>query len=315
MYNNRLKTIPAILGPTASGKTALAMKLAERFPIEIISVDSRQVYKLMNIGTAKPTREELSQVPHHLIDVVFPDEPFNAGIFVNETNKIIPAILKRGKIPLLVGGTGLYIHAMEHGLFNVEISVEVKEKVRALCQESGLEFCYNMLKQKDPLAASRYHPNDKQRILRALEVVLDTGKSIIQWQKESNQLKSQYDVKKIILYPERKFLYPRINDRVVEMIKNGLIDETKMLLEQGYGLHCNGMKTVGYVETIRYLEEHSDTDELIDEIKKNTRRYAKRQFTWFKKHGDIFLTYEDNQSFNQLLPTLETLIRKEILPN
>ncbi|MCK5075029.1 MAG: tRNA (adenosine(37)-N6)-dimethylallyltransferase MiaA, partial [Calditrichia bacterium] len=279
--------IPVITGPTGSGKTSVALAVAEKFPIEIISVDSRQVYRFMNIGTAKPDEKELNRVPHHLIDIRNPDEDFNAGQFVDEVNILVPQILERGAIPLLVGGTAMYIWALEEGLFNAgETPQKIKDFLNKQFEENGLEALYQQLSKVDKETASKLHPNDKQRILRALEIYESTGKPLSYWKKET-QKSFPYSLQKYIITPDRKLLYEKINKRVDVMIESGLEDEVKNLLNMGYSQKNNALRSVGYQEVIDCFEKECDRETMIEEIKKNTRRYAKRQLTWFRKYKGI----------------------------
>jgi len=289
MINNSKIKIPVLTGPTGSGKTAITLALAEKFPIEIISVDSRQVYRYMDIGTAKPDPQEQAQVPHHLIDIRNPDEDFNAGQFVDEVSALVPEILNREAIPLLAGGTAMYIWALEEGLFNAgETPQEIKDDLNGQFSEKGLDFLYAELSKVDPETAERLHPNDKQRIMRALEIFHATGKPLSIWKKETRK-SFPYDLQKYIITPDRELLYEKINHRVDEMILAGLEAEVKKLLDMGYSLKHNALKSVGYQEVIAYFNRELDREPMIEEIKKNSRRYAKRQMTWFRKYAGIVL--------------------------
>lgn len=287
------------------------MLLANDFPLEIISVDSRQVYKYMDIGTAKPPLEFRQRVPHHLIDIMEPDQKFNAGKFVEITKLLINPILKRGNIPLFVGGTGMYIFALEHGLFQVEVPEEIRISVLKDLTEKGISYLYNYLKEIDPETAVKLHPNDKQRILRSIEVFKATQKPISFWQKYETQKSFPYNLQKFILMPERNFLYSIINERVLEMMNAGLIGEVENLVSMGYTRECQAMNSVGYVETLDYLEGKFEKSQLIQEIQKNTRRYAKRQITWFKKHSGIMLHFSDKKEFTLLHQKISDWIAKQ----
>jgi tRNA dimethylallyltransferase len=304
------KNIPCILGPTGSGKTFLAIELAKRFPVEIISVDSRQVYRGMDIGTAKPPKSVLEQYPHHLIDIRNPDEQFNAGEFVELSVAIVDEILSRKHIPLFVGGTGMYIYALENGLFQVETDPEIREQLKNELEIKGLSALYKELCSVDPESANRLHPNDKQRILRALEIYRTTGKSISYWRKEATRSPFLYSLEKFILFPDRSFLYPIINERVIEMVNAGLIEEVRTLLRKGYTEHSPGMRSVGYQESIRYIKGDLTQPEMIAEIQKNTRRYAKRQYTWFKKHGGQFIPFSSKRELMTVVDTISQWMEK-----
>lgn len=302
--HDHLPDIPALMGPTASGKTFIALELATRYPIEVISVDSRQVYRYMDIGTAKPTKEERSRLPHHCIDLVTPDQHYSAGHFVEDALVAVKDILARGKYPLLVGGTGMYLYALEAGLFETVISEEVRKELRRKATEEGLQSLYQHLKKVDPESAARIHPNDRQRIIRALEVFFSTGVPISRLQSENTVKKFPFPIQKLILFPDRAFLYHRINERVQSMVEAGLIDEVKQLLEMGYTASDPGMKTFGYSEVISYLEEKISIGDMIDQIQKNTRRYAKRQFTWFRKYGGKRLISYGTNDWNLVLKSV-----------
>lgn len=271
----------AIFGPTGIGKTALSLSLAQRQG-EIISVDSRQVYKYLNIGTAKPTEKELSQVPHHLIDIITPDKQFTAGQFIDRAELLIPQIYARGNIPYLVGGTGLYFNSLINGIADIKISSEAKELANKKWEEFGQERFYKILQRVDPQYATKIHQNDKQRTIRALEVFLGTGKRFTTLHKSETR-KSPFKYIKIGLNIERELLYDRINRRVDQMISDGLIEEVENLLKMGYDREAPGMRTIGYKEIADYFDKKHSKEDAISEIKKNSRRYAKRQLTWFRK--------------------------------
>ncbi len=275
-----------ILGPTASGKTALSLELAS-FGGEIISVDSRQVYKYMDIGTAKPSKEELLKVPHHLISIVEPDEKFTAGLFKRESEKLINALYQKNKIPFLVGGTGLYFNSILYGLSSIPVVPnEIRSFVDRKIELRGLERVYNILEKIDSTYANKIHKNDKQRISRAIEVFYFTKKPFSSFFNERPNNNFQFI--KIGINMERELLYKRVDLRVDQMIKDGLIDETENLLKMGYKKDSPGMKTIGYSEIVDYLENRTSKDEAIELIKRNTRHYAKRQVTWFKKIDGIY---------------------------
>lgn len=272
----------AIAGPTASGKTKLAIEMAQQLDTEIISADSRLVYKGFDIGTAKPTKEEQKLVKHYLIDVVEPEVDYSVADFADEARKIIDEIHSRGKVPIIAGGTGLYFRIL---LENYDLPrLEANQSLRAELEERDVDDLYNELLILDPKAAEKIHKNNKVRVIRALEVCKILNKPF----SEAIGLKeSAYDVEWIFPQIEsREVLYDRINKRVDIMIADGLIDETKYLLSK-HGRIKNLVNTIGYQEIIQYLDGVCDLDTAIEEIKQNTRRYAKRQLTWFRRNPEL----------------------------
>jgi len=293
------KPIPLIIiqGPTAVGKSRLAMKIAEKLNSSIISADSRQVYKYLNIGTAKPTIEEQKKIKHHLIDLVKPDEEYNAGTFAEDAEKMITKISSRNNIPIICGGTGFYIKALIEGIFKApEIPIEIRQSLRQAAVEKGTEFFYEKLKKIDPDSARRINENDENRIIRALEIYETTGKTITQLWKEDIREQKSFQTVNIMITEERKTLYEKINSRVDKMIDIGLINEMKDLVKRGYKRLDPGMNTVGYKELHPFLEGNSELGVCIDKIKQNTRNFAKQQFTWYRKI-DFDLTL-DSKSIN-----------------
>lgn len=285
---NKMKIV-VIVGPTASGKSALAMELAEKFNGEIVSADSMQVYRYMNIGTAKPAMEQRKKIVHHLIDVADPDEGFTAARYSGEASKAICGIHERGKNVFVVGGTGLYIKALTKGLFKGPGSdARIRSELIALGAGSeGAQYLYEKLKEADSDAASKIHPNNVARIVRALEVYYLTNKPISAFQKEHSFSEEPYEVMKIGLAVDRKSLYKGIEDRVDNMMQAGLVEEIRRLLAMGYSPGIKTMCGLGYKEIIGYIQGKYGLSDAVMEIKKNTRRYAKRQMTWFRKEVDI----------------------------
>ena len=278
MKENSLKNkVIAVVGPTASGKTKFAVELAQKIDGEIISADSRLVYKGFDIGTAKPSIEERGGIPHYMIDIAEPEEDYSAGLYANEAKKVINDIRSRGKIPIVAGGTGLYINIllMNYDLPKVEPDYELREQLRAQEDLSGI------LAAIDPAAAQNIDKNDRKKLIRAIEIVKKTGRPLAQ--KINNP---EYDVEWIGLNYPRDVLYERINMRVDEMINSGLVDETKKLLQK-HGRIPNLLYTIGYQEVIQYLDGEFTLEEAVDKLKQNTRRYAKRQLTWFRKNPEI----------------------------
>ena len=283
------RTLPliALVGPTAVGKTALSLTLAEELNAEIISVDSMQVYKYMDIGTAKPSRQEQGRVQHHLIDVVYPDEEYHAGRFVKEAKQAITTIRGRGKQPLLVGGTGLYLKSLLDGIFEMPaIKKEVRKEIQLRLAEKGSAAMHGLLAEADPVMAAKIHPHDSQRISRGLEIFESTG---VRW---SDLLRKQQQEKKSLpccligLTRSRTELYERINLRSSLMLENGLIEEGQKLLDMGYSATLKSMQSLGYRHVAAMLAGKRDFAETLACLARDTRHYAKRQYTWFTAmHG------------------------------
>lgn len=277
-----------ILGPTASGKTAVAVELASLFNGEVISADSMQVYRHMDIGTAKPSKEELDWVPHHLIDIVDPDEEYTAARFRKEAMGKIGEILSRGKRVFVAGGTGLYVKVLTQGIFEGPRSDNrLRETLREVARSKGNMALYERLKEVDPVSAANIHPNNTNRLIRALEVWDLSKRPISEFHREHAFSEAPFDALKIGLYRERAALYTDIERRVDEMMDRGLLDETKRLLSMGYGSGLKPMCGLGYKEMIGFLSGEYPLDEAVGLIKKKTRRYAKRQATWFRRDPEI----------------------------
>ena len=292
-----------ILGPTCVGKTQVSLKLADIFKGEIVSFDSRQIYKFMDIGTAKPTREEREKIPHHMIDLISPDEKFTAADYGKEAREIIRQIVKRNKQPIAVGGSGLYLKALIRGFFaGPKADEKIREKLEREAQEFGEPYLFSRLKEVDPPAAERIHPNDLVRIIRALEVYELTGKPISIWQLKGDYEPFPMQFVKIGLNLERRKLYQRINLRVDEMISKGFLNEVKKLKEKGFTPKLKALRSVGYQELFDHLEEKLNLQEAIEKIKLNTRHYAKRQLTWFRKDEEImWMDAEDGNLIERIL--------------
>ncbi len=285
------KALPAVVvicGPTASGKTELARQLAREFPLEVVSADSRQVYRFMDIGTAKPTREELSEVPHHLVDVVDPDEDFSVADFVTLGRQAIAEILARHKLPVVVGGTGLYIQALTEGLVRAPgASPELRRELSERESREGSGTLHALLVNCDPETARRLPENDTVRIVRALEVYYQSGRPLSDWQKEHAFSDRPYRVLHVGLQPCREALYARIDKRARAMLDAGLVEETRGLLQRGYAPGLKSLQTLGYRQCQVYLSGEMDREACLEQIQMQTRRYAKRQLTWFRKHDAI----------------------------
>ncbi len=296
MENNKPKIL-LIGGPTAVGKTSLAIKCAKFFGGEIISCDSIQIYKGLNIGSAKATEEEQQEIRHHLIDILEPNEEFSVAEFRKKAVALIDDITNRGKLPILVGGTGLFmkgiIYPLSFGGENQENTKEIREKYMNLAGEKGNEFVYNILLEKDEVTAKKLHPNDLKRVVRALEIFDSTGKS-----KTENEItmESPYNYAMVFLDDEREKLYERINLRVDKMFDDGLENEVKSLIEK-YNLNENSqsMQAIGYKEFFPYFYGEQTLQEVKDKIKQNTRHYAKRQITFFKAMPNVLRLNCNNQ--------------------
>jgi len=286
-----------IAGPTACGKSALAVGLAQRLNGEIVSADSMQVYKYMDIGTSKITAREMGGVRHYLIDEVFPDEEFSVALFQEKARIYINDIISRGKIPILAGGTGFYINAVLYGTdFKEAIGERVyREKLYELAAEKGSDYIHGLLGDVDPDAAAAIHPNNLKRAIRALEFYDQTKTRISEHNLIERNRRMVYNAKVIILCMERRLLWDRIDRRADSMIKLGLVDEVRALLDRGYGRKLTSMQGIGYKEMIRYLYGESTFEDAVAEIKKGTKHYAKRQGTWFRNRtAGHFINISDN---------------------
>ncbi len=302
------KPLLCILGPTAVGKTELALRIAQRIEGEIVSVDSRQIYREMDIGTAKPSAEQLKLVPHHVINCIMPDEYFSAADYQRVADIAIKEIREKGKVPMLVGGSGMYFRAVVDGLFQgPEADRSIRQRLRQQAEEMGISYLYDRLKDLDPKSAEKIHPNDLIRIIRAIEVYEKSGKRISELQQQWESEKPRYEFIAFGLDRPRNELYERINARVDQMIRDGLLDEARKLLK--YDRNMISMNCFGYKELFDHLEGKISLDEAIELIKQNTRRFAKRQLTWFKKDKRIIWINLSENSFP------DDLIIKEYLSN
>jgi len=287
-----------ILGPTAVGKSELAIELAQEFGLDIVNADSMQVYRGMDIGSAKPSLKERSLVTHHLIDIKDPDEEFSAAHFKEEARNSIVSLAQEGKLALVVGGTGFYIRALTKGLFPApSADLKLREELKKKEETQGKWYLYKELEKADPEAALRIHPHDTFRIIRALEVFYLTGEPISQQQKKHQFKHSHFNLLKIGLMRERRELYNRIEQRVDNMIKVGLVDEVKHLLKRGYPPTIKPFQSLGYKQIMSYLQGGLSLDDAVRLIKRNTKRYGKRQMTWFRKDSEIRWFILPKQSF------------------
>ena len=272
-------------GPTASGKTELAIRIVEKTGGEIVSADSMQVYKYMDIGSAKPTPAERARAKHHLIDIIYPDESFNVVTYTSLANDAIADIHSRGRLPILSGGTGMYINAVINavGFSESQSDTAMREELAAIAAKKGNEYLHNMLKTIDPIAAERLHPNDIRRVARAIEIYKTTGITMTQ-HIENSASDSPYSLTYLAIDHDRQTLYDRIDKRVDMMFSQGLLDEVKQLLKMGYGSrNLTSMQAIGYKEVVDYLRGLCSYDDMVDIIKRSSRQYAKRQLTWFRR--------------------------------
>jgi tRNA dimethylallyltransferase len=277
-----------ICGPTGIGKTATAIEIAEACSAEIIGADSMQIYRHMDIGTAKPTAAEQTRIRHHMIDIIDPDSPFDAVRFAELARDTAAQLHDRGVLPLVVGGTGLYIKSFLYGMFESDpVDSKIRERLRREADERGIDSLYDRLRQCDPITADRLHPNDGYRILRALETFEATGKPISEYQNTHAFSGQHYDVLKIGLNMDRALLYERINQRVDAMIAAGFVDEVKKLLDAGYATDLKSMQSIGYRHIVDYLQGRLTREECSRTLKRDHRRYAKRQLTWFGADDEI----------------------------
>ena len=277
-----------IVGPTAVGKTDISIRLAQRIDAEIVSLDSRQIYRQMDIGTAKPTSEQQNTVPHHLVDCVEVNQLFSAADYQRFADAAIEDICRRGKQPLIVGGAGLYFRTLVDGLFEGPAAdAEIRSRLERESEEHGATALHERLRHCDPESANRIHPNNVVKVIRALEIYELTGKPISSFQQQWKHSAPRYPFRAFGLCVPRDCLYRRIETRVDQMIERGLIEEVKGLLSGGCPLNCVAMQGIGYKEIVRYLDGMQSLDEAIALLKTNTRRYAKRQLTWFRNDARI----------------------------
>ncbi len=311
------KPLIILTGPTSVGKTSLSISLAKAVNGEIISADSMQVYKYMDIGTAKITSKEMEDIPHYLISEFMPDEEFNVVKFQKYAKDYINAIYEKNKIPILVGGTGFYIQAVLYDIDFEESNSDYsyREELTQLAINMGPLFLHELLTKVDPTSAEAIHPNNLKRIIRALEYVKQTGEPISAHNEEQRNRKSPYLYRYFVLNKERSNLYEAINNRVDIMINNGLVNEVKQLLDMGYTKDMVSMQGLGYKELIDFIEGHYSLEEAIYKLKKDTRHYAKRQLTWFKREKDVTWVNKDNfTKEDEILEfLLEDLKKKKII--
>jgi tRNA dimethylallyltransferase len=274
-------------GPTASGKSALALALAREFPLEIVNADSLQVYRRFDIGTAKPTVTERAEVPHHLIDVADPDEPYDAGRYVREAERAIGEIRARGKIPMLVGGTGMYIRALLRGLDPLPSDPRIREELSGRWEAEGGAALYAELARIDPETSAKIHPSDRLRVLRALEIASVSGIPPSRARAAWSSAEAKHGCLFLALWPDRETLYGRIESRTEEMFRRGLAEEVRGLLASGFDRTLKPMMALGYRHAAAHLLDGVPLPETIEAVKRDTRRYAKRQVTWLSSEPDL----------------------------
>ena len=311
--NEQKIKIIAVTGPTASGKTALAIELANRLDGEIISCDSMQIYRGMDIGTAKPTKDELAAAPHHLIDVLPPDAPYSCSDYVKDAEAVVADIVSRGKLPIFCGGTGLYLDRFLRGGNDDGAACDegLREELKRFVEENGADALYERLVALDPEAAATIHKNNVKRVMRAVEICLVTGEKKSEIDKRNADIVDKYDHKVITLaFQNRELLYERIERRVDLMIEQGLLNETKMLLADGvFERSPTAAQAIGYKELLPYLWGEDTLENCVDELKKATRRYAKRQITWFSGKDYAHKVYVDE---GNSLKTFEDIVNISI---
>lgn len=290
--------ILVVTGPTATGKTALSVELAKKLGGEIVSADSMQIYRGMDIGTAKVTKAEMQNIPHHMIDIADPSEDYSVSRYVEEADAAVRGILSRGRLPIVAGGTNLYIDSLIAGLDFAEKAEDaaLRESLNKQYDDMGGEAMLEHLRGFDPERAAKLHPADKRRIVRAVEIYLLTGETITRHDEETKKRPKRYDAVKIALtFADRAVLYDRINARVDKMVSDGLFDEVKGLLDSGLSPACTSMQAIGYKEPAAYFRGEMSKDEAIELIKLSSRRYAKRQLTWLRR--DTTVLWHERQSF------------------
>lgn len=318
MKQQEKKPLIILTGPTAAGKTSLSIELAKSIGGEIISADSMQVYKKMDIGTAKIRPEEMQGVPHYLIDELDPSEEFNVVAFVEKSKEAMKKIYATGHIPIIVGGTGFYIQAL---LYDIDFSQhEDKESYRKeleqLAKEKGKEYLYEILKKKDPEYATITHCNNVKKVIRALEYYKETGKKLSEHNEEQRQKESPYNFAYFVLYHDREELYDRINRRVDLMMEDGLLFEVESLIKEGYTKNLVSMQGLGYKEFFDYFDGRMTLEDTVDKIKKDTRHFAKRQLTWFRREKEvIWLNKKEYEQEKDLLDSVLNIIQEKGIRN
>ena len=312
-----MKKQPLIIltGPTAVGKTELSIKLAKAVGGEIISADSMQIYKYMDIGTAKIRTEEMQGIKHYLVDELEPDEEFNVTVFQKKAKEAMQEIYEKGKIPILVGGTGFYIQSVLYDITfteNEDDDTEYRKELYGIAQEHGADYLHDMLKKVDPAAAEAIHANNVKRVARALEYFHQTGECISKHNETESQTESPYNAVYFVLNNDRKILYERIDKRVDKMFDEGLVSEVEHLKEMGYNKELVSMQGIGYKEILAYLDGEYDEERAKYIIKRDTRHFAKRQLTWFKREKEVvWVNYQDYDcSADKMLSAMTDIIKE-----
>ncbi len=307
-----MKNIICIAGPTASGKTALAVAMAQALDGEVVSCDSMQVYKRMDIGTAKPTLEEMAHIPHHMLSVAEPEEDFSVSRYCAMATPIVEDICARGKTAIIAGGTGLYMDSLIRGNdFAPYPSTGRRQELERLADREGIEAVLCKLREVDPESAQRLHPSDKKRIIRAMEVYLETGETITRHNQNTQARPPRFSPVWFALEDEnRQSLYDRIDRRVNTMVTNGLIDEIQALLSSGVPEKATSMQAIGYKEFVDYLHEHCTLEQAIAQVQQASRHYAKRQLTWFRRNKSIhWLCRKEGEDTQEILSRARQILR------
>lgn len=308
------KDLIIIVGPTAVGKTSLSIALAKKINGEIISADSMQIYKHMNIGTAKITNNEKNEITHYMIDEVYPNDEYNVSNFKESAYKYIDKIYSKNKIPIVVGGTGLYINSLVYNLdfTNAISNDELRKKYYDLAKQKGNRYIHNLLKEVDEKSYLRIHENDTKRIIRALEIFYETGKPMSENYNKFREVNPDFNLIIFGVTMDRKKLYERINNRVDIMIKEGLVNEVKYLLSMNYDENLISMQGLGYKEIINYINGNMSLEESVELLKRNTRRFAKRQLTWFRRDDRIkWINLDEYEGKEQIINQIVNIINNK----
>ncbi len=308
-----MKKLPLVVtaGPTASGKTRLAIELAKLLNGEIVSADSMQIYKYMNIGSAKPTAEEQKEVKHHLIDFLEPDAVFSVADYTEMAHDVIGKLISEGKMPVMCGGTGLYINSVVNDITfgETDTNDDIRAELAKTAREKGNDALIEMLAEFDPVSAARLHPNNVRRVIRAIEFYKVTGQTISSHQEMTKQTEGRYNPIMFCIAWDRQKLYERINKRVDKMLEDGLLEEVKRLMEAGYTKALNSMKAIGYKELIDYYNGETTLEEAVELIKQSSRRYAKRQLTWFRRDKRIHWLNADGDIVREAYETVNNFYK------
>ncbi|CCU79155.1 tRNA dimethylallyltransferase [Halanaerobium saccharolyticum subsp. saccharolyticum DSM 6643] len=308
-----MRDLVVLTGPTAVGKTELSLELAAQIEAEIISADSMQIYKEMDIGTAKASEAERNEIQHHLIDFLSPEADYSVSQFQDDCDQLISEIKAKGKIPFLVGGTHLYLRAVLEGFMlpEIEPDYELRNQLENLAEAQGTEAVHRILAEKDTITAEKLHPNDLRRVIRAIEIYEQTGKTKSYFKKQQKQRPPRYSAYKFALIRSRENLYQRINKRVDLMMEAGLLEEVKSLLNKHDNLSDTAHQALGYKELISHLKGNISLEEAVYEIKKRSRHFAKRQLTWLRKENDLIVFNMEKESKDEILNNMLKLIKGE----